>query len=99
MSLIASSHIIRAAEILIVGTNQNEYSAFERNESARVGPKILQEQKIIFTPSSKNELGKSGFGDLKEVVKCAGARSVSAALPKKKSRDTMHNCYCNTRQH
>ena len=48
-----------------------------------MGPKILQEQNIIFTPSSRKELDKSGFGDLKEIVKCAGARSVSSALPGK----------------
>lgn len=52
------------------------------------GLKILQEQTIIFTPSSKKELGKSGFDELKEIVKYAGAKSVSSALPKKSPEGT-----------
>ena len=50
--------------------------------------KILEKQTIIFTPSSKKELGKSGFDELKEIVKCAGAKSVSSALPKKNPEGT-----------
>lgn len=50
--------------------------------------KVLQEQTIIFTPSLKKELGKSGFAELKEIVKCAGAKSVSSALPKKNPEGT-----------
>ena len=47
------------------------------------GLKILQDYTIHFTPSVKKELGKNGFDELKEIAKCAGARSVSAALPKR----------------
>ena len=47
------------------------------------GLKVLQDYSIHFTPSVKKELGKNGFDELKEIAKCAGARSVSAALPKK----------------
>ena len=50
--------------------------------------KVLQEQTIIFTPSLKKELGRSGFDELKEIVKCAGARNVSSALPKKNPEET-----------
>ena len=50
--------------------------------------KILQEQTIIFTPSLKKELGRSGFDELKEIVKCAGAKNVSSTLPKKNPEGT-----------
>ena len=44
------------------------------------GLKVLQNYTIHFTPSVKKELGKNGFDELKEIVKCAGAKSVSSAL-------------------
>ena len=47
------------------------------------GLKVLQDYTIHFTPSAKKELGKNGFDEVKEIVKCAGAKSVSASLPKK----------------
>ena len=49
---------------------------------------ILKGQTIIFTPSSKKELGKNGFDELKEIVKFAGAKSVSSTLPKKSPEET-----------
>lgn len=49
---------------------------------------ILKGQTIIFTPSSKKELGKSGFDELKEIVKCAGAKGVSSTLPRKSPEET-----------
>ena len=52
------------------------------------GLKVLQDQTVIFTPSAKKELGKTGFDELKEIVKCAGASAVSSALPKKSPKDT-----------
>ncbi|KAF6230162.1 hypothetical protein HO133_004501 [Letharia lupina] len=47
------------------------------------GLRVLQDQTVLFTPSARKELGKNGFDELKEIVKCAGARSVSSALIKK----------------
>lgn len=47
------------------------------------GVKILQDYTIHFTPSVKKELGKNGIDELKEIAKCAGARSVFSSLPKK----------------
>lgn len=44
---------------------------------------MLQDYTILFTPSAKKELGKSGFDELKEIAKCAGAKGVSSTLPKK----------------
>lgn len=52
------------------------------------GFKVLQDQTIVFTPSVKKELGRNGFDELKEIVKCAGARGVSSALPKKTPEET-----------
>lgn len=52
------------------------------------GHRVLQDQTILFTPSAKKELGKNGFDELKEIVKCAGGKSVSSALPKKNSEET-----------
>ena len=49
------------------------------------GLKVLQDQNVLFTPSAKKELGKTGFDELMEIARCAGAKSVSAALPKKNS--------------
>ena len=47
------------------------------------GLRVLQDYTIHFTPSAKKELGKNGFDEVKEIVKCAGAKSVSCTLPKK----------------
>ena len=47
------------------------------------GLKVLQDYIIHLTPSAKKELGKNGFDEVKEIVKCAGAKSVSSTLPKK----------------
>ena len=52
------------------------------------GLKVLQDQSILFTPSAKKDLGKNGFDELKEIAKCAGARDVSSALPKKSPKET-----------
>ena len=52
------------------------------------GLKVLQDHSIHFTPSVKKELGKNGFDELKEIAKCAGARSVFSALPKKSPEET-----------
>lgn len=52
------------------------------------GVKVLQDYTIHFTPSVKKELGKNGFDELKEIVKCAGARSVFSSLPKKSPDET-----------
>ena len=51
------------------------------------GLKILQDYTIHFTPSAKKELGKNGFDEVKEIVGCAGAKSVSSTLPKKVPED------------
>ena len=50
------------------------------------GLKVLEDQTIAFTSSVKKELGKSGFDELKEIVKYAGG--VSSALPKKTPEET-----------
>lgn len=50
------------------------------------GLKVLEDQTIVFTSSVKKELGKSGFDELKEIVKYAGG--VSSALPKKTLEET-----------
>ena len=50
--------------------------------------KVLQDQTILFTPSAKKDLGKNRFDELKEIAKCAGARDVSSALPKKSPKET-----------
>ena len=47
------------------------------------GLKVMQDQTILFTPSAKKELGKNGFDELSEIVKCAGGKAISSALPKK----------------
>lgn len=52
------------------------------------GVKVLQDYTIHFTPSVKKELGKNGFDELKEIAKCAGARSVFSFLPKKSPDET-----------
>ena len=52
------------------------------------GVRVLQDQTILFTPSAKKELGKNGFDELKEIVKCAGAKGVSSALPRKGPQET-----------
>lgn len=51
------------------------------------GLKVLQDYTIHFTPSAKKELGSNGFDEVKEIVKCAGARSVFSSLPKKSPED------------
>lgn len=51
------------------------------------GLRVLQDQTILFTPSAKKDLGKNGFDELKEIVKCAGAK-FSSALPKKSPEET-----------
>ncbi|CAD6583145.1 MAG: hypothetical protein ASARMPREDX12_001186 [Alectoria sarmentosa] len=51
------------------------------------GLRVLQDQTILFTPSAKKDLGKNGFEELKEIVKCAGAK-FSSALPKKSPEET-----------
>lgn len=52
------------------------------------GLQIFKGQTIIFTPSSKKELDKRGFDELKKIVKCAGAKDVSSTLPKKSPEET-----------
>ena len=52
------------------------------------GLKVLQNQTILFTPSAKKELGKKGFDELREIVKSAGAKDVSSALPKTAPEET-----------
>ena len=52
------------------------------------GLKVLQNQTILFTPSAKKELGKNGLDELKEIVKTAGAKDVSSALPKTTPEET-----------
>lgn len=52
------------------------------------GLKVLQDQTILFTPSAKKALGKNGFDELKEIMKCAGAKGVSSTLPKKSPEET-----------
>lgn len=52
------------------------------------GLKLLQDHTILFTPSAKKELAKTGFDELKEIVKRAGAKSVSSAMPKKSPGET-----------
>lgn len=52
------------------------------------GLKVLQDQTILFTPSAKKALGKNGFDELKEIVKCAGAKNVLSTLPKKSPEET-----------
>ena len=51
------------------------------------GLKVLQDYTIYFTPSAKKELGKNGFDEVKEIAKCAGAKSVSSTLPKKSPKE------------
>lgn len=55
----------------------------EAIDRGKQGLKVLQDYTILFTPSAKKELGKSGFDELKEIVKWAGAKGVSSTLPKK----------------
>lgn len=50
------------------------------------GLRVFQDHTILFTPSLK--LGKNGFDELKEVVKCAGAKSIASVLPKKSPEET-----------
>ena len=52
------------------------------------GLKVLQNQIILFTPSAKKELGKNGFDELREIAKCAGAKDVSSAVPKRTPEET-----------
>ena len=52
------------------------------------GLKVLQNQTILFTPSAKKELGKTGFDELKEIAITAGAKDVSSTLPKKAPEET-----------
>lgn len=52
------------------------------------GLKVLQDYAVHFTPSVKKELGKNGFDELKEIAKCAGAKSVVSSLPKKSPDET-----------
>ena len=42
---------------------------------------------IVFSASAKKELGSTGFKDLKGIVMLAGARKVTATLPKKAPED------------
>lgn len=51
-------------------------------ERGRQGTKVLLDIEVVFTPSAKKELGK-GFGDLREIATYAGAKRISASLPKK----------------
>ena len=48
----------------------------------------MQDQTVLFTPSAKKALGKNGFDELKEIVKCAGAMNVLSTLPKKSPDET-----------
>ena len=54
------------------------------------GLRVLRDQTILFTPFAKKELGKNGFDELKEIVRCAGAKNVSSSLPKKTAEETPH---------
>ena len=64
------------------------FSLDEAIDRGKRGFKVLQDQTIVFTPSVKKELGRNGFDELKEIVKGAGARGVSSALPKKTPEET-----------
>ena len=50
------------------------------------GRKPFQDWTILFTPTLKKELGK-GFAELKDIATHAGARTVRAAIPRKKSSE------------
>lgn len=63
------------------------------------GLKVFQDQRIHFTPSAKKELGKNGFDELKEIVKCAGAKSVFSTLPKKSPEETPFTLVVATHDH
>ena len=58
------------------------FNISEAVDRGRQGLKILQDWAVIFTASAKKEVGKGGFSDLKEIATHAGAKSVSATLPK-----------------
>ena len=47
------------------------------------GLKVFHDHAVLFTPSAKKEVGKTGFEELGEIAKCAGATSVTSALPRK----------------
>lgn len=74
-----------------------KFSLDEAIYRGKQGLKVLQDQTILFTPSAKKELGKNGFDELKEIVKCAGAKSVTSALPKKSPGETRLTIVIGTR--
>ena len=49
----------------------------------RQGRKAFDGWTIVFTQAAKNSVGSSGYKELKELASMAGAKHVSAALPKK----------------
>lgn len=51
------------------------------------GLRVLQDWTVVFTPSAKKEVGKSGLSELHEIVTFAGAKSVSGSIPKKGPED------------
>lgn len=54
----------------------------EAVERETQGIKALQDWSIHLTASAKKEVGKSGFSGIDEIANLAGARSMSAALPR-----------------
>ncbi|SLM36057.1 BRCT domain [Lasallia pustulata] len=58
----------------------------EAIERGKQGRKPFQDWTILFTPTLKKELGK-GFAELKDIATHAGAKTVRAAVPRKKSSE------------
>jgi len=53
------------------------------------GVKPLLGYTVYFTPSAKQELGKKGFSDMKEIAVHAGADCIKANVPRKSSESPM----------
>lgn len=54
----------------------------------RQGVKPLLGYTVYFTPSAKQELGKKGFSDMKEIAVHAGADCIKANVPRKSSEES-----------
>lgn len=59
----------------------------EAIERGRQQVQVFKDLNVIFTAKAKNDLGKAGFADLKEIVMYAGAKSVGTSLPKGNSEN------------
>ena len=82
-----AGHLLRFDKYLPLDAVHEKIWKFELSEAlerGRVGTQILIDKEIHFTPTVKTTLGvKTGFKDMSDISRAAGAKSVKGVLPLK----------------